>query len=145
MRIVGFNITKVSAERKSPVKGKLEIKSNINIKDITTEEIPIAKNPALKFDFEFVIEFNPKIANIEIAGSVLVLDEENQSKEIIKLWKKKKFDHPLKIGLFNFIMEKCNLKALQLEDELSLPMHINMPKLVPKSQQENTNPANYAG
>ena len=64
-------------------------------------------------------------------------------KVLKKDWKKKKFNHPVKLPLFNFIMEKCNLKALQLEEEVSLPFHIPMPKLAPAPNQEN--PANYAG
>ena len=55
--------------------------------------------------------------------------------------KKKKFTHAMKIPLFNFIMNKCNIKAIQYEDELGLPIHVQMPKLKAKSN----NPANYTG
>ena len=146
MKIIGFNITKILAERKNPIKGKLEVKSNVDIKDISKESVPISDNEALKFEFEFTINYNPKFADIIIAGSVLALDDEDDSKEILKQWKKRKFEHKLKLPLFNFIMEKCNLKAFQLEEELSLPLHIPLPKLRPQQDQEsNKNPANYAG
>lgn len=143
MRIVGFNISKILAERKNPIKDKLEIKSNVNIKDIQKEEIPITKSSALKFEFEFTIDYAPKIAEVVILGSVLVIDEKDESKDILKDWKKKKFSHPMKLPLFNFIMDKCNLKALQLEEEINLPLHLPLPKIRP--QQEQDQPANYAG
>jgi hypothetical protein len=151
MRIIGFNIKKLSAERKNPVKGNLEIKSGLNIDDIQKEEVNISDKNSLRFDFTFTIDYTPDIGKIEIKGSVIALDEKEESKEILKDWKKKKFNHPIKLGLFNFIMEKCNLKALQLEEEISIPFHIPFPKLAPAQNQnqqqagKNENPANYAG
>jgi len=143
MKIIGFNISKISIERKNPIKGKLELKSGLDIENIEKDEVPISPNPALKFDFAFKIDYNPNIAKIEIKGSVITLDDKDEGKDILKAWKKKKFDHPSKIPLFNFIMGKCNIKAIQLEDDLGLPLHIPMPKLRPKT--ENSNPANYTG
>lgn len=148
MRLIGFSITKISAEKKSTPKGSMNLKSNVDIKDIQKEEIQFTKNAAVKFDFEFTIEYEPKIASINLAGSVIAMDEKDESKEILKDWKKKIFTHPLRVSLFNFIMDKCNLKALQLEDELGLPLHVPLPKLKNQPQAapnpENTK-ANYAG
>jgi hypothetical protein len=143
MKIIGFNISKILVERKSPIKGKLEIKSGLDIENIEKDEVPISPTPALKFDFSYKLDYNPNIAKIEIKGSIVTLDDKDESKDILKKWKKKKFDHASKIPLFNFIMSKCNIKAIQLEDDLGLPLHIPMPKL--KAQSDNNNPANYAG
>ena len=144
MRIVGFAINKISAEKKKTAGEKIQIKSNIDIKDIQKQPIDISKDPALKFDFVFSVAYSPKLANIEIEGSVAALDDKNEAKEVLKEWKKKKFTHPMRTALFNFIMDKCNLKALQIEEDLNIPLHVPLPKL--RAQQEqNTNPANYAG
>jgi len=143
MKIIGFSIHKISVERKNPIKGKLKIKSNLNIDDIIKEKVPISTNEALKFDFSYNINYEPNIAKIEIKGSVIALDDKNESEEILKEWKKKKYTHNSKIALFNFIMNKCNIKAIQFEDEVGLPLHIQMPKLRPKSNSEN--PATYTG
>lgn len=145
MKIAGFSISKISAEKKIPIKGKLELKSNVDIKDILKEEIQITKNAALKFDFEFSINYEPKVASILISGSIIAIDEKDESKEILKEWKKKKFTHPMRISLFNFIMDKCNLRALQLEEELALPLHVPFPKLRPQPQEQPSSKANYAG
>jgi hypothetical protein len=59
-------------------------------------------------------------------------------------WKKNKVPDEIKLLVFNFVMTKCNLKALQLEEEFSLPPHIPLPKLTPESERKETK-ANYAG
>jgi len=143
MQIIGFNLEKISAERKNPIKGKLEISSNINIKEIKQEKIDIIKeqNP-LKFNFKFTIEYKPKIAEIIFEGFVLVLFEKDKSKEITKKWKGKKISDDIRIPLFNFILTKCNVKALQLEEEFGLPTHIPLPTIRPQSEKGN---ARYAG
>jgi len=147
MRIIGFSVNKILAERKTPSQGRIEIKSNINIKDIVKEDINISNSPALKFDFEFTIDYSPKTAIVEIFGSVVVIDDKNESAEILKDWKKKEFKHPMKVTLFNFIMDKCNLKALQVEEDLSLPLHIPLPKIRAEqsNSNNNNNSANYTG
>lgn len=143
MRIIGFTLDKISAQRKNPIKGKIDIKSNIDIKDIQKEKVEISENQAIKFDFNFVVDFEPKFASVEITGSVMALEENNESKDILKDWKKKKLATNIRIPLFNFIMDRCNLKALQIEEDLGLPKHVQFPRL--SLQQKNSNPANYTG
>ena len=55
MRIIGFNLTKVSVERQEKLDGKLEIKQNINVDNIETQKIEISKDEALKIEFTFSI------------------------------------------------------------------------------------------
>jgi len=150
MKVIGFSINKINAERKAHVKGKLEIKQGINIDDIKKEEVSISKSPAVSFEFTYSLEYSPGFGKIEIKGTLVALDENNESKEILKEWKKKKFaESGIKLSLFNFIMAKCNLKALQLEEEIGFPLHIPMPKLAAdtssSNKSPNNNPANYAG
>jgi len=129
MKIVGFLTEKIFAEKKESTHSKIEVKSGLNIVDITEQKIEGQKQNILKFDFLFSLEYAPNLGKIEVNGSVLILDEENQSKEILKQWKKKNFTHPIKVILFNLIMNKCNLKALNLEEQLGLPFHIPFPKI----------------
>lgn len=132
MQVIGFNLEKISAERKKPVAGKLEIKSNINVKEIATEKLSVIKDKdVLKFSFEFSINYEPGIADLKFEGSVLVITEKNQAKDILKKWKTKKIADEYRIPLFNLILTKCNLRALQFEEELALPTHIPMPKIQP--------------
>ncbi len=145
MKIIGFNIHKLSIERKNLASGEIKLQNKLDISDITTEEVPISKSPALKFEFSFEINYEPKIAHLEITGSVLALDDDNEGKEILKQWKaKKEYSHDSKIAILNFIMSKCNLKALQMEDELGLPLHLPFPKITANAPVSE-NKAKYTG
>ena len=129
MRIIGFNFDKISIERKKEIKGKLEIKTNLNILDITKENVELVKEDILKFKFSFDIIYEPGFVNLTFNGSVMVIIPPDKIKEIIKQWKKKKILEYVRMPLFNFILTKCNLRALNLEEEFNLPLHVPMPKL----------------
>ena len=136
MQVIGFNFEKISAERKKAPEGKIEIKSNINIKSISPEKIELIKDKdVLKFSFEFTIDFSPNIAELKFEGSVLAIIEKEKVKDILKKWKTKKIIEEVRLPLFNLILTKSNLKALQFEEELNLPTHVPLPRIQP--QQNN--------
>ncbi len=141
MKIIGFSFKKIEAERKKNITGKLEIKSNLQIEDIEKETIDIA-GEILKISYIYSINYEPGFAEIKFKGNVLAAPNNPEDiKKILKDWKKKKISEDLRIFIFNFIISKCNLKALQLEEEFSLPPHIPLPRLTKQTQQ----PANYTG
>jgi hypothetical protein len=51
------------------------------------------------------------------------------AKEVVKEVKEKKMSDEFKVSAFNFILRKVNLKAAQLEEDLGLPAHFQMPSL----------------
>jgi hypothetical protein len=140
MQIIGFNLTKISVERKEKTEGKIEVKQNINIDNISKDKINISEKEIIKLDFTFNVDYNPEFAKVELKGQTILLPEKEELKEIIKAWKKKELSEKFRIPLFNFIMSKCNIKALNLEDEMALPLHIPMPKLSPKNQETQQAP-----
>lgn len=137
MQVIGFNFEKISAERKKMPEGKVEVKSNINIKSIVPDKIELIKDKdVLKFSFEFTIDYSPEIAKINFDGSVLIITEKDKTKDILKKWKTKKITDEIRVPLYNIILTKSNLKALQLEEELSLPTHVPMPRLAPPQNKQ---------
>ncbi len=144
MKIIGFSINKVIAEKNSEAKGKIELSSGLSMVDIKKQDVSISGKNTIKFDFSFNIQYKPNLGKIELDGSVIVLDEDDESKQIIDNWKKKKFDNPMKLPLFNFIMNKCNIRAIQLEDELGLPPHFQLPKLT-EQKDPNSTQTSYTG
>lgn len=124
---------KMSIERKEQIETELKISQNIDIKDIIKEKIPISNEEALKISFNFIIDYSGDFAKIEFKGNIIILPEKEEAKKILKSWKDKKFTDEFRVPLFNFIMSKCNIKALGLEDELFLPLHIQMPRISPKT------------
>jgi hypothetical protein len=129
MQIIGFSLSKILIQRKEKFQGKLEISQNIDIKEVEKEKIPISKDEAVKAQFSFIINYSEDFAKLEFTGYVLLMPEKDELKEILKSWKDKKLPDEIRVPLFNFIMSKCNIKALTLEDEMSLPLHIPMPRL----------------
>jgi hypothetical protein len=131
MQVIGFGLSRILVERKEKLEGKLEIKSNINIDNITKDGIPISEDDAVKINFTFTLNYNKEDAKLEFKGHTLLLPNEEETKNIINDWKSQKIPDDIKVPLFNFIMSKCNIKALELEEELGIPFHIQMPKIKP--------------
>lgn len=141
VQILGFNFTKVSAERflgSKPVKDPKDrkITTNINFTDVEKENIPILKEEAAKVSFNFTVLYEPKHAELSFNGAIILKLEKEDLKNVIKEWKKKKLPEELRVPLFNLILSKCSLRALQLEEELNLPTHIPLPR-VSKQQFQN--------
>ena len=136
MRVVGFNFKKLEAERKESKKGKLKIDSNIDIEEIEEQEFSLDKDKkALRFIFNFSINYKPGIATITLNGYLIAVFSKENAKKIQNKWEDKKLPSEVKKLIFNFILKKSNLKALELEDELGLPPHLPMPKLKSGSKQ----------
>lgn len=132
MTIIGFNLKKISVEKKETIKGQVNVKTNLKIIDIKEEKAiaEISKDrTALKFDFEFDINYEPKIATINFLGHVLSIEEEKKAKKILSEWKDKKIEVDLRTKVTNMIWIKCNIKAFLLEEEIGLPIHIPLPRL----------------
>jgi len=137
MQIIGFNLTKILIERKEKIKENLKINQNINIDDIFKDKINISNDEILKINFTFNINYDPDFAKLEFKGTVVILPKKEELKKITKEWKDKKLTQEFRMPLFNFIMNKCNIKALSLEDEMALPIHLQnlLPRIAPKQEQ----------
>lgn len=132
MTIIGFNIRKMGIERKNNIKGPVNVKTDLKISDIKEEQdIPdIAKDKkTLKFEFDFSINYEPKVATINFSGHVLNVESESDAKKILSEWKNKKIGEDLRLKISQMIWVKCNVKAFLLEEEIGLPIHIPLPRL----------------
>lgn len=138
MRIIGFNFNKINIEKLSDKIENLKINTNINIPKI--EEVKSdffkTKEELINIKFLYSITYDPDIAKIELAGNIFLGIEPKIAKEILKQWKDKKMPEDFKITLFNIILRKSNIKALQLEDEMNLPLHISLPSLKKQKKEE---------
>lgn len=131
MKVVGFSFTKMSIEKESDKFENLKINTKIDITNVTQVKSDVfqSKENLIEIKFSYLINYDPKIAQISFAGNMLVLVDAKTAKNFQKEWKNKKFPEEHKILLFNVILKKSNLKALQLEDELNLPLHISLPSV----------------
>ena len=136
MAIIGFNLQKISVERKKvikDIKDKIDIKSHIDIKEVKKENLEIIKNQeVLSFDFTFDILYEPGMASLKFTGNVLLATDPKKAKMILKTWK----DKQVPIEIKNFIFTKCSVKALYLEEEMALPFHLPFPRFAQAEKKE---------
>lgn len=137
MKFIGFNFNKISIEKLSDNFENLKINTNINILKIkeVDSDFLIPKEELISIEFIYNINYDPKIAKIEFSGSILLTDKSKTVKDILKKWKDKEISEDFKTNLFNIILRKSNLKAIQLEEEINLPLHISLPFL--KKQEKS--------
>ena len=152
MQTVGFQFTKIHAERDPDYK-KSSLQQDINFTNIEKTEIPIAKeSEGLIVSFIYSLLYTDpdksekgeksekktphKNAEITFEGKIILTASKDEVKNITKDWKKKIVPNTLKIPLFNLILKKCSIKAAQIEEDLSLPIHLPLPKIAPKEEKQ---------
>ncbi len=138
MKLFGFNFKKIEIERLSETFENLKVNTNINIGSIEKIDSKVikGKEEILQINFTYTINYDPKIAKIEFIGNVILSVDPKISKEILKEWNDKKISQKLRVPLFNIILRKSNIKALQLEDEMNLPLHIPLPSVKQDSEEK---------
>jgi len=138
MKAVGFNFKKISIEKLSDKTENIKVNTNIDISEISSVKTNLFKTEEefLGVKFKYEINYNPNYAKLEFEGNIIVSVDQKKSKEIIKEWENKKIPEEFRIFLFNIILKKANLKALELEDEMNIPLHIPLPS-VKKSDKNN--------
>ncbi len=140
MPIVGFGFEKISIEKKEPYNREDQIKNKIRVIDIKDSKLKAddkKEMPALMVTFSFEIDYG-RAGNLELKGYVLYYDAEKVLKEIYNDWtKEKKLPPALSTQIFNFILLKSNIKGLQLEEEVGLPLHLRLPRFRVNTGQED--------
>lgn len=131
MPIVGFNFDKIGAKKDNKITGKVQIKNNVDIKNVEQEKLSItSSDDILKISFEFKASYEPGIGAIQINGHILYMEEPKKIEEISKNWKKSKnLPKDLAPQIVNSILSRCNIKALTLSQDVNLPPHIRLPSL----------------
>ena len=128
IQVLGFNFTKISAERYPDFKGKLEISPHINISSIDEHKLSLIKQEAVKIVFTFAIKYKD-LADIKLEGDIILRVDSKTQKEMIKGWKDKNLDQEIQTMILNLIMQKASIRAIELEEEMNLPIHIKIPRL----------------
>jgi len=139
MTIVGFNFTKIEAEKKEMIKGKININNNVHINNVEEKDLSLGnqKQKVLTFNFEFTAKYDPNIGSIKFTGDVLFMDDVKQIKEILDGWKKgKKLPKEIMPRILNTVLNKCNIQALILSELINLPPPIPLPKLQAAQPEE---------
>jgi len=136
--IVNFTLDKISVNKTAPVQGTIEAKNSIKFLDIAESPIPqgIKDQFLIKFKFEYKINYLPNVATTELIGHIHFLTNKSTKDQILKDWDKgSKIDQNLSRQLVNYIFTRCGVKALSLSQQVGLPPHITLPRIMEKPQQ----------
>jgi len=138
MRFIGFNFNKINIEKFNDKIENLKINTKINVSEIKNIKSDFfkTKEEIIEVKFAYFINYDPDFAKIELTGSVILSIEPKIVKDILKQWKDKKMSEDFRIMLFNIILRKSSLRALQLEDEMNLPLHMQLPSLKKQKDEE---------
>jgi len=128
---MGFNFTKIQVEKFKDRVENLKIGTRIDVSEIKEAKAGIlkTKDEILIIKFLFGLDYEPKMAKLDLEGNLILSVDSKKAREILKDWKNKKMSEDFKITIFNLILKKSTLKALQLEEEMSLPIHMQLPSL----------------
>jgi len=132
MTIIGFNFNEIKVNRKEGIKGKINIKNNVVIKDIQEKDLNLGDKSqnALKFIFEFSSKYEPDLGDIILVGDLLFMESSGKIKEILTEWKKtKKVPKDIMAAILNTVLTKCNIEALVLSQKVNLPPPIPLPSV----------------
>lgn len=138
MKVIGLNFKKISVEKLSDKVESLKLETKIDLSEISPIKADLfkTKDEFLGVKFSYVINYNPNYAKLEFKGDLLVSLDQKQSREVLKQWKEKKVEENFKIFVFNAILRKANLKAMELEDEMNLPLHVPLPTIRKENKEK---------
>ena len=136
MRVIGLNFTKISIETLKEGYEDLKINTEIDVTEIKEikESVLRTKEDILEVSFVYNVNYEPGYAVVEFKGRTLIALDSKPAKEVLKQWKKKKIPEEFRLFLFNVILRKATPKAISLEDEINLPLHMPMPSF--RKQEE---------
>jgi len=132
MAAIGVQFDKVAVERLKPLEGKVSVNNNQKITKVSKIDIPLGKSsrPALRFDFEYSVDYAPEVAKLTIEGFATAIDRPEVIEEEDKKWKKEKKVSPeLMTEVLNNILARGSVSALILSREFGLPAPIELPKV----------------
>lgn len=141
MKVIGFDFNKIAAHKADSL-DKPNISTNIEFTNVEKERLELFKEAeAMKVSFKYFLSYEnseekPEEKNGEVVfeGRIILSVSKDESKNMIKSWKKKKLPDSVKVPLFNLILRKCTPKALFLQDEIGLPSHLPIPRIAPKKE-----------
>ena len=149
MKVIGFNFPKISAERFPNQVKNLVFNTDVEFTEVEKEKVDMIKDDeSIRIGFTYAVNYqeksddnkdnkskSPPLGNIILTGNILLTATKDELKEIFKYWKKKQLPPPVKVSLFNLILKKCSPKAVQLEDEINLPIHLPLPQIKQQTQE----------
>lgn len=131
MTVVGFNFSRIHAQQKKAVKGDVKIGTNVKIDNVQkTNMVFDQTRSTIKVSFTYSVTYSPEVAEIQLQGDILFMQEQKLIDAVLKEWdEKKKVSARLSGILMNAIMQKSTIQAIVLSRDLGLPAPVPLPKV----------------
>ncbi len=137
MKVLGFNFIKMHVERQQALAQRLSKNLNIDFTEITKENVDFVKAAAIyNIGFKYSVEYldasakkETKMGEVLLEGVLTISLEKEEDKDFSKTYKKKEMNNSLKEALFNFLLKKCTPRAVDIEDQINLPVHLPIPQV----------------
>ena len=119
--------------------------THIEFLAVEKEELPFLKDEeTYKLTFQYTLTYDnekdkkksPSLGEISFQGTIVVKLDKEESKDLTKMWKKKQIPEKMVLPLYNFILKRCTIKSLSLEEDINLPFHLQLPQLKREQKQE---------
>jgi hypothetical protein len=139
MAIVGFNFTKMVAEKTGNPTGKVSIGNNISIENVKQVDINLGAKGSngLLLNFNYSCNYGPSLGKINLQGELVTVESAEKVKECIESWKKNKtIDKAIMQQAMAFVLNKCTIQAIIISRDLALPAPVPLPKLDQKNNSE---------
>jgi len=138
MKILGFNLTKINVEKFKDKVENLKINTQIDVAEISEVKSDFfkTKEEILAVKFTYGLNYEPEFAKLEFSGNIVLSLDSKTARNVLKQWKDKKMPEEFRLTLFNIILRKSSLKALQLEEDMNLPIHMQLPSLRAQDKKE---------
>ena len=144
MQVIGFNLTKIHGE-KFPSFSKAGINNNVEFTNVEKDKVEMLKNlEAIKLSFKYALLYGnfekpeetkekDKQGEIYFEGNIILSATDDEAKDFHKSWKKKEIPKSSIAPLYNFILRRCSIKAINLQEDLTLPSpYLKVPLIQPK-------------
>ncbi len=130
MTLVGFNLTKINAERKPVSEHNVRIENNVGVTDVKEAKNIDAKKTLVRYSFDFTCKYEPGLGQIQIQGELLEMYDKEFGAQIIDHWnKEKKVHRDVLSNVLNHVLGRSNIQAIIISRELGLPSPVQMPKV----------------
>ena len=128
MRIIGFKLLKILAERFKDPSGSIQVSTNFSIPHFEKESFKDSsgKETAFGFDFTYILKYQ-EFAQIEFSGKIYAAFDKKIAKDLEK--DSKDIPNDARTLLLNYILYKTHVETLHLEEKLNLPFHMDSPKV----------------
>jgi len=137
MAVIGFNFTKIAAQKLSNKTGKVQVNNNIAIKSIEKSNFSgDEKRQAVRVVFRYDGVYEPKIAHLQFEGDVILMLAKKEAEELVKGWEEKKAPVKSLSSAMNHVLERCNIEGVILARDMNLPSPIPLPKVNEKSAKQ---------